>query len=173
MVYEYGQKVLRPETAKHCTFQIIGGETTGTYPFKTGYYCLTTMPPEFQKIMDKKLQKTKHTFSSIDDILVVTKGTKEEHMVTVEETIKATVEAGIRLKIEKCKIANLDTEWLGYKLSKRGIKPVEDKGQEITEKLRPKFLKDLRSFMRAINQMNIFPNSANLCALLRPLLKKD
>ena len=46
--------------------------------------------------MDKKLHKTKNTFSIIDDILVVTKGTKEEHMVTVEETNKAMDEAGIR-----------------------------------------------------------------------------
>ena len=30
MVYAYGQKVLHSETAKHCNFQIIRGETTGT-----------------------------------------------------------------------------------------------------------------------------------------------
>ena len=48
--------------------------------------------------MDKKLHKTKNTFSIIDDILVVTKGTKEEHMVTVEETNKAMDEAGIRIR---------------------------------------------------------------------------
>ena len=51
MLYAYGQTTLHPETAKHCNFQIIGGETT--YAFKTGFYGLTIMPPEFQKIMDK------------------------------------------------------------------------------------------------------------------------
>ena len=55
--------------------------------------------------MDKILHKTKNTISFIDDIWVVTKGTKEEHMVTVEETNKAMDETGILLKIEKCKIA--------------------------------------------------------------------
>ena len=44
MLYAYGQTTLHPETAKHCNFQIVGGETTGTYAFKTE---LTTMPPEF------------------------------------------------------------------------------------------------------------------------------
>ena len=115
MVYAYVQRVLHPETATK--FQIIGGETTGTYAFKTWYYGLATMPPEFQKIMDKILHKTKNTFSFIDDILVVTKEKKEENMVTVEETINAMDEAGIRLKIGKCKIAKPDTEWLGYKMS--------------------------------------------------------
>ena len=83
-------------------------------------------------------------------------------------------EAKVRLKLEKCQIAKKNTEWLGYKLSEEGIKPIEEKVQAITDKLRPKNLKDLRSFMGAINQMNQFiPNLANLCAPLRPLPKKD
>ena len=80
--------------------------------------------------MDNILHKTKNKFAVIDDILIVTKGKKEEHMVTVEETIKAMDEAGRLLKIEKCNIAKPDTEWLGYKLSKGGIQPVEGKVQD-------------------------------------------
>ena len=44
------------------------------------------------------------------DILIVTKGTKESHMKTVEEAIIAVDEAGIRLKLEKCKVAKPETE---------------------------------------------------------------
>ena len=51
MLYVYEQTILHPKTAKHCNFQIVGGETTGTYALKTGFYGLTTTPPEFQKIM--------------------------------------------------------------------------------------------------------------------------
>ena len=51
---------------------------------------------------------------------------------------------------------------------------MEEKLQAISEKLRPKIFKDPSSFMGAINQMNKFvPNLANLCAPLRPLLKRD
>ena len=65
-------------------------------------------------------------------------------------------------------------KWLGYRLSAEAIKPIEEKVQAITDELEPKNLKDLRSFMEAINQMNQFlPNLANVCAPLRPLLKKD
>ena len=46
--------------------------------------------------------------------------------------------------------------------------------RNISPKLRPKNLCDLRSFMGPLNQMNRFiPNLANLCALLRTLLKKE
>ena len=52
MTYAYGQVPLHLVTAKRCNFQIIGGESTGTYRFVTGFYGLSVMPTEFQKLMD-------------------------------------------------------------------------------------------------------------------------
>ena len=63
------------------------------------------MAPEFQKIMDKVLHKKTQTFSFIDDILIVTKGSNADHLKEVEDTIKALDNAGIRIKLEKCNIA--------------------------------------------------------------------
>ena len=132
------------------------------------------MPPELQKIMDQILQKRKNTFTIIEDTLILTKGTKEDHLKQVKDVIKVLDEVKVRLKLENCQIAKKNTEWLGYKLSEEGINPIEEKVQVITDKLRPKNLQDLRSFIEAINQMNqFFPNLANLCAPLRPPLKKD
>ena len=53
--YAYSQLNLHPETAKHCNFNIVSGDMTGTYRFKTGFYGLTDMPAEFQKAMDYTL----------------------------------------------------------------------------------------------------------------------
>ena len=97
MQYAYGQTELHPETAHHCNFEIIGG----IYAFNTGFYRLTIMPPEFQKIMNQLLHKIQNTFAFIDDIIVVTKGTYEQHMAKVEEVMKTLDEAGIALKLEK------------------------------------------------------------------------
>ena len=52
MTYAYGQIPLYVQTSKHCNFQIIGGESTGTYRFTTFFNGLTVMPTEFQKVMD-------------------------------------------------------------------------------------------------------------------------
>ena len=100
MLNAYGQTLLHPHTAKHCIFQILGDESTGTYVFNTGYYGLTMMPPEFQKIMDNTLHATKNTFVFLDDILVITKGNKETHMKTVEEVLNVLDQTGIRLKVK-------------------------------------------------------------------------
>ena len=72
--YAYGQIPLHADTAKHCNFQIIGGSTSGIYCFQTGYYGLTIMPTEFQKIMDTVFANCKNIFTFIDDILVATRG---------------------------------------------------------------------------------------------------
>ena len=142
--------------------------STGTYAFNTGCYGLLIMLAEFQKITFK----THSTFAFIDDILIVTKRTKQQHMMKQEEVMKGLDEAGVRLKLEKCRIAQKNTQRLGYQLTESGEKPVE-KIQAITYRIRPKNLKELKSFMGALKQMNrIIPNLAKLCASLRPLLSR-
>ena len=83
MTYAYGQVPLYQLTAKHCNSQIIGGESTGTYRFVTGFYGLSVMPTEFQKVMDNLLAKFREVFVFIDVILIVTKGTKQNHIEKV------------------------------------------------------------------------------------------
>ena len=65
--------------------------------------------------------------------------------------MKTLDEAGFRLKKEKCKIAQTKTEWLGYKLSESGVKPIDEKILAISDRLRPTTLKELRSLMGALN----------------------
>ena len=47
LTYAYGQLLLSAETSVQCNCSLIGGRSTGTYRFKTGFDGLTTMPAEF------------------------------------------------------------------------------------------------------------------------------
>ena len=76
LTYAYGQLPLNENTSKHCNFFLVGGRSTGTYRFKTGFYGLTTMPAEFQRVMDAILAEFPCAHAFIDDILVISKGTK-------------------------------------------------------------------------------------------------
>ena len=67
MTYAYGQDPFHLLTAKHSNFQIIGGESTNTYRFVTGFYGLSVMSTEFQKVMDSLLAKFREVFVFIDD----------------------------------------------------------------------------------------------------------
>ena len=67
MTYAYGQVPLHELTKKHCNFQIVGRKSTGTYRFSTGYYGLTVMPTEFQKLMHATLVYINSVFVYIDE----------------------------------------------------------------------------------------------------------
>ena len=54
-------------------------------------------------------------------------------MDKVEEVLKTLDEATIRLKEDKCKIAQSETEWLGYKLTASGVTPIAGKMQAIRQ----------------------------------------
>ena len=59
--YAYSQLNLHSNTARNCNFNIVSGDMTGTYRFKTGFYGLTDMPCEFQKAIDCTLAGLNNT----------------------------------------------------------------------------------------------------------------
>ena len=110
----------------------------------------------------------------IDDILLVTKGEKSVHMQKVREVLKVLESANLQLRADKCKILGTKIEWLGYELLGEGISPINGKVQRITERLRPSNLRELRSFLGAVNQLDKYvPELANICAPFRSILKNE
>ena len=143
MHYAYGQTVLHPETAKHCNFQIVGGESTGTYAFNTGCFGLDIMPPEFRKIINNILHERKNTFTIIDDILVVSKGTKKEHMEKSRRNNQST--RGSESTIKTIKMPNCPEKqaMVGIQTMPRRNKANRWKNTS-NNKLRPKNLKGFK-----------------------------
>ena len=157
--YAYSQLKLDPETAKHCNFNIISGERTGTYRFITGFYGLTDMPAAFQKVMDYTLVGLKNTYCFLDDIIVVSRGSKEDHLKLVYQCLKKLDEDNLRINLPKCHFAKTEIEWLVHKFSQSGIAPLESKTAAIASLTAPKNLKQLRSFLGSVHYLGKFiPN---------------
>ena len=172
--YAYNQLKLDPETAQQCNFNIISGERTGTYRFITGFYGLTDMPAAFQKLMDYTLVGLQNTYCFLDDIIVVSRGSKEDHLRLVYKCLKKLDEDNLRINLPKCHFAKTEIEWLGHKFSQSGIAPLELKTAAIASLSAPKNLKQLRSFLDSVHYLGKFiPNLSQLCHPLRPLLKKN
>ena len=127
--YEYSQLKRHPETAKHCTFNIIRGEKTGTYRFHTGFYGHTDMPAELQKAMDYTLIGFKKTYCLLDEILIVSKGSEEKHKRYVFNCLKRLDEENLKIFLSKCHFVKLEIEWLGRNISQSGISPIKTKHQ--------------------------------------------
>ena len=69
--YAYSHLNLHSDTARHCNFNLVSGDMTGTNRFKTGFYGPADMPADFQKAIDCTLAGPTNTFCFLDDILIV------------------------------------------------------------------------------------------------------
>ena len=114
------------------------------------------MPVEFQESMDITPANKKSVFVYIDDVLIVIKGTKLEHLNKVEEVSKVLDGANLQLKTENFTIGQDSIERLGYKLSESGTSRINAKRQGRSVRLRSTNLKQLMSFLGAVNQFNKF-----------------
>ena len=127
LTYAYGQLTLNAETSVQCNFSLIGGRSTDTYSFKTGFYVLTMMPTESQRAMDCILSELPQAHAFIDKILVVTKGAEVDHIATIEKKLKKLDKENMSLKLTQCKFAQHECEWLGHKITPTGITPFCEK----------------------------------------------
>ena len=172
--YAYCQLKLHHDTSKHCNFNIICGESTGTYRFKTGFYGLTDMTAEFQKAMDYTLIGLQNTYCFLDDIIIVSTGTEAGHLAYVFKCLKKLDDDNLRINLQKCHFAESEIEWLGYKFTQTGISPLESKTAAILTIPPPTTLKRLSSFIGSVHYIGKFiPHLAQLCHPLRSLLKKS
>ena len=142
--YAYSQLNLHPETAQHCNFNFVSGAMTGTYRFKTGFYGLTDMPAEFQKAMDYTLIGLKNTLFFLEDILIVNKGSEDDHFQLVLDCLKKLDADNLRINLPKCHIAKQKISWLGYNITQSEISPLESKTSSIMSLQPPNTLKKLR-----------------------------
>ena len=121
--YAYSQIPLDPNTQKHCNFSLLGGKATGTYRFINGFYGLTDMPATFQKTIDKTLEVIHSKFQFLDDILIITKGSLNDHEHEIDKVLNLLDKENLAIKLQKCEIAKTNLVWLGFKIHPNGIIP--------------------------------------------------
>ena len=76
---------LAPETSKHCNFAITGEKINGYYRFLKGFYGPADIPTIFQEKIDRTLGNQTPVW--LDDIIIVTRGTKEEHTRNIHSVL--------------------------------------------------------------------------------------
>ena len=143
----------------------------GTYRFLAGFYGLTDMPAEFQKAIDYTLIGLRITNCFLDDILIVNKGSEEEHKQYVLKCRKHLDDEKLRINLSKCPFSKLEIDSLGNHISQSGILPIESKTSAILSLEAPKTIKKIRSFLGSIHYISKFiPILAQISIPLRPLL---
>ena len=97
--YAYGQLILSRAARNLCKFVVTGGNFTSYYRFLKGFHGLADIQTTFQEKIDQTLEN-KHP-AWLDDIIMVTEGSKEEHTKKLIDVLTKLENAGYRLSERK------------------------------------------------------------------------
>ena len=112
---------------------------------------LADIPTIFQEKIDRTLEYC--TPAWLDDIIVVTRGNKQDHEKKLFDILNKLEKAGYRASKRHFEFFINRTKWLGYGRDENGIKPNEEKVEAILKLKAPENTKDLKSFLGAIDYM--------------------
>ncbi len=87
----------------------------------------------------------------LDDLLVLTKGSFEEHLEKLNEVLQHLKATGLQVNAKKSSFGHPEVEYLGYKISRNGSQPLTKKVEAIQKTAVPKTKKQLRHFIGMIN----------------------
>ena len=122
----------------------------GAYYFNRVPFGISSAPNSYQKAMSAIFEGIQDLFIYMDDLLIYSKS-QEDHEKTVEEVLKRLHENGIAISLHKCEWNRQEVDYLGYRVSEKGLLPLPKKVDAILKIEPPKKQKDLLAFLGAAN----------------------
>jgi Reverse transcriptase (RNA-dependent DNA polymerase) len=109
----------------------------------------------------------------IDDLLIITHGSFEEHVDTLNIFLGWLRDAGLKVNSKKSFFAHEELEYLGYWMTRKGIKPTLSKVKAIGAIEAPQTKKQLRRFIGMVNYYrNMWGKRSEILAPLASLTSK-
>ena len=113
-----------------------------------GVYIATDV---FQQRLSEIMASVPHVYVFIDDILIVGKGTYEEHLQQVDKVLTILLNYGMQVNPLKSFWAQSEVNYLGYVISKEGIRPQVKKVKAILDISHPTNKRQVRQFIGMVN----------------------
>ena len=138
---------LCPASKKLCTIVLPWGK----YEYQVLPMGLSNSPDIFQENMSNLFADFDFVREYIDDLLITTSGSLEDHLQKVEQVLQRLKKAGLTVNAKKSKFCRSEVEYLGYLITREGIKPQAKKVQALHNMATPRTRKELRSFLGLVN----------------------
>ncbi|KAL7724906.1 hypothetical protein ACLKA6_020042 [Drosophila palustris] len=145
----------------------------GLFQYQRLPYGIASAPAIFQRHLEQLLSGIEGCGNYLDDI-IISAPTVEQHLARIEQILCILQENGIRCKKEKCFFLQDEIEYLGRRVSTRGILPDNSGLAAIKELKPPTNLQQLDAFMGKVNYYcNFIPNYSQLASPLNQLRRKN
>ena len=120
----------------------------GHYEFNVLSFGLRNAPSSFMRILTDVIRPALGKFATIylDDILIWSK-TFHSHQQNIEEIFKLLLKNGLRVNLEKCEFCKEVIKYLGFLLSKEGIRIDDSNIRPLLDCPAPKNVEQLKSFL--------------------------
>ena len=90
-------------------------------------------PDIFQEKMSDLMAGLEFVRTYLDDLLIISNSTFEDHLHQLQVVLRRLRRAGLKVNAEKSSFFAPEIEYLGYMLTKDGIKPVQKKVQAVLD----------------------------------------
>ena len=143
----------------------------GLFEFLYTPYGLRNAGSTFQRFMDSILSNVKNVYGYLDDILIASES-EEEHLSDLNNVLSILSKHNLRITPKKCDFFKTSLTFLGYHVSKDGIRPPDDRVEVITKFSLPQNSTELRRFMGMLNFFrHMIPDFANIAFPITELLR--
>jgi len=164
------QQHLEESSRPYTAFTVPG---LGQFQFKVSCFGSHGAPSSFSTLMTNCLRGLKDVLSYIDDILAHTK-THKDMLTTLESIFKRLREYNLRLSLSKSTFGAQETEYLGFKISDKGIAPGPDKLDVVRHAKPPENVRQVRQFLGLASFFrDHIANFAKISAPLNYLITKE
>lgn len=145
----------------------------GLYAVHRLPFGITSAGSIFQKEMENLFKGMEGVQPFLDDILI-TGPTTQDHLQRLEEVFKKLEEVGLTVCPDKCVFFKDEVEYLGFKISKEGLRKTDSKMATITKAKKPTNITEVRAFTGLVNYYHKFlPNIAHILSPIYNLLKSN
>lgn len=139
----YYQIPIEEKSQKFTAFSTFDGH----YEFKCMPFGLVNAPRVFQLMINKLIkQMSGEVIAYLDDVIIPSK-TVQEGLDKLKRFLKIIREAGLTLRLDKCRFLAEEIKFLGHRIRDGEIKPGTSKTEAIKEFKPPKNVHEVRRFL--------------------------
>jgi hypothetical protein len=141
----------------------------GHYEYLVMPFGLCNAPATFQRMMNDIMRPFvgNGVVCYLDDILIYSKGSVEEHRELVGKVLQTLIDHGLAAEVAKGEFEKEEVEFLGYIVSGKGVRMAASRSQVIQDWKAPKCQKDVQVFIGFCNFYRRFIR--NFSAIAKPI----